>query len=83
MWLIIRKPTASMPSPRAYSMCCFEMSASVQCVATRTMRAPAWYAALRSCTVPMPGSSRVAIFACVTTSATASIHSRSVCAPKP
>ena len=30
-----------------------------------------------------PGSSKVAILACLTTLATASIHSRSVCAPKP
>jgi hypothetical protein len=36
MWLIIRKPTVSMPSSRAYSMCCLETSASVQWVAIRT-----------------------------------------------
>ncbi len=64
-------------------MCWREMSASVQWVATRTIRAPAACAAFRSCAVPMPGRSSVAIFACVTTLATASIHSRSVCAPNP
>ncbi|MCY1180091.1 hypothetical protein D9M73_205190 [compost metagenome] len=73
----------SMPSSRAYSMCCFETSASVQWVAMRTERAPASKAALRSCTVPMPGSSSTVIFACWITSAAASIHSRSVWAPKP
>ena len=41
MCAIIRKPTASMPSLRAASICCLETSASVQCVAMRTQRAPA------------------------------------------
>lgn len=35
---IIRKPTASTPGWRAYSRCCRETSASVQCVAPRTIR---------------------------------------------
>jgi hypothetical protein len=34
-------------------------------------------------TLPTPGSRRVATFACRTAAATASIHSRSVCAPNP
>lgn len=41
IWLIIRKPTVSMPSSRAKAICCAETSASVQWVATRTTRAPA------------------------------------------
>ena len=40
IWLIIRKPDTSMPSVRAASICCFETSASVQCVAMRTERTP-------------------------------------------
>ena len=59
------------------------MSASVQCVATRTTVAPARFAAARSRIVAMPGSTSVATFAVRTTPATASIHSRSVCALKP
>ena len=34
---IIRKPTVSSPSSRARPKCWTEMSASVQCVATRTI----------------------------------------------
>src|SRR6516165_9328722 len=59
------------------------MSASVQWVPTRTTVAPARCASLRSRTLPTPGSSRVATFAFRTAAATASIHSRSVCAPNP
>ena len=40
MWVIIRKPTASMPSSLASLMCCSVMSASVQWVAIRTTCAP-------------------------------------------
>ena len=83
MWLIIRKPTVSIPSSRAAAMCSAPMSASVQWVATRTTVAPARWASLRLRTVPIPGSSSVATLARVTVAATASIHSRSVCAPKP
>ena len=64
-------------------MCCFAMSASVECVAMRTDAAPAACAASRSSTVPMPGSSSTVILARVTLSAAASIHSRSVCALNP
>ena len=49
MWLIIRKPTASMPSSRAAAMCSAEMSASVQWVATRTTVAPGRGGRLRGC----------------------------------
>ena len=55
-----------MPSLRPCSMCCFAMSASVECVAMRTDAAPAACAASRSSTVPMPGSSSTVIFARVT-----------------
>ena len=64
-------------------MCCFAMSASVECVAMRTDVAPAACAASRSSIVPMPGSSSTVIFARVTLATAASIHSRSVCALKP
>ena len=83
MCAIIRKPATSMPIPRAYSMCCLAMSASVQWVAIRTDRAPASNASLRSVTVPMPGISSVAIFACSTASAATSMYSMSECAAKP
>ena len=83
MCAIIRKPTTSMPSLRPCSMCCFAMSASVEWVAMRTDAAPASRAASRSSTVPMPGSNSTVIFARVTLSTAASIHSRSVCALKP
>ena len=78
MWLIIRNPTVSIPSSRAAAMWCAEMSASVQCVATRTTLAPARFAAASSRTVPIPGSTSVATRALLTAPATASIHSRSV-----
>ncbi len=83
MCAIIRKPATSMSSPRAYSMCWREMSASVECVAIRTEVAPAACAASRSSTVPMPGMSSTVTRARVTTRATASIHSGSVWAPNP
>jgi hypothetical protein len=40
MWAIIRKPVVSMPSSRAKAMCWGDTSASVQWVATWTLRAP-------------------------------------------
>lgn len=83
MWDIIRNPATSMPSSRAAAMCWAEMSASVQWVAMRTERMPSAWACSRSCTVPMPGSSRVVGIASRTASVTASIHSQSVWAPTP
>ena len=47
-------------------MCCFAMSASVEWVAMRTDAAPAAWAASRSSTVPMPGSSSTVTRARVT-----------------
>ena len=64
-WLIIKKPTVSMPSDRASPKCWIETSASVQWVAIRATEAPASLALRRSSIVPMPGTSRIAILACV------------------
>ena len=70
-WLIIRKPTVSMPSDRASPKCWIETSASVQWVAIRATEAPASRALRRSSMVPMPGTSRTAILASVASSAAA------------
>ncbi len=40
MWLIMRNPATSIPRSRALAMCWSAMSASVQWVATRTLRTP-------------------------------------------
>ena len=47
MCAIIRKPTVSRPSSRARPKCWSETSASVQCVATRTMGTPLSWAMLQ------------------------------------
>ncbi len=83
MWLIIRKPTVSMPSLRASPMCCSEVSASVQCVATRSVCTPSAWARRRSSTVPMPGSSSADTLACFICGTTAARYSSSVCSGKP
>ncbi|MGX1272866.1 hypothetical protein RKD18_006060 [Streptomyces phaeoluteigriseus] len=83
MWDIIRNPATSMPNSRAAAMCWAAMSASVQCVATRTERMPSAWACLRSWMVPMPGRRSVVGIAVPVASTTASIHSQSVCAPTP
>ena len=59
------------------------MSASVQCVATRTERTPSACARFRSPIVPIPGSSKVVSLARVTAPATAVIQSASVWLPGP
>ena len=82
MWLIMRNPATSMPSSLAVAMCCAAMSASVQCVATRTERTPSAYARFRSAIVPMPGSSSVVEPRLVTTAATAAIQSASAWLPR-
>ena len=82
-WLIIRKPTVSMPSERARPKCWTDTSASVQCVAIRATDAPASRALRRSSIVPMPGTSRIAIFACVASSAAARIRVISSVREKP
>ena len=72
-----------MPSSRASPKCCGETSASVQCVATRTISAPASNARWRSSAVPMPGTSSTAIFACFASSRAAAISFSSSTAEKP
>ncbi len=83
MWLIMRNPATSMPRSLAVAMCWAAMSASVQCVATRTERTPSAYARFRSPIVPMPGSSKVVSRARVIAAATAVIQSPSVWLPGP
>ena len=46
-WGIIRSPCTARPRSRASAMCCTDTSASVQCVAMRTSRAPRPAALLR------------------------------------
>ena len=72
-----------MSFSRAHAMCWAEMSASVQCVAIRTLVTPSAFAAFRSAMVPMPGSSSVVSRAVVSTSAAAAIQSASAAAPCP
>ena len=55
VWAIIRKPTVSRPSSRASPKCWIEMSASVQCVAMRTIDTPRSATARMSSFVPTPG----------------------------
>ena len=76
-WAIIKKPTVSNPSSRANPKCWIEMSASVQCVATRTIETPMSRHARMSSIVPMPGTIRAAIFACRAVSTATRIRSRS------
>ncbi|MCY1381224.1 hypothetical protein D9M69_691060 [compost metagenome] len=83
MWAIMRKPTVSMPSRRAMVMCCSDTSASVQCVATRTVCTPRPCAMRRWSTVPMPGISRADTLACFMSGITAPRYSSSECAGKP
>ncbi len=83
VWLIIRKPTVSRPSSRASLKCCWETSASVQCVAIRQIWPPLSCAARMSSLVPTPGSIRNAIFACVAVSAAIRISSCSHVFEKP
>ena len=56
-WGIIRSPCTSRSRSRASAMCCTDTSASVQCVAMRTRRAPSPAARRRWSFVPMPGTS--------------------------
>ncbi len=62
-WLcaIIRNPTVSNPTSREIRKCWIAMSASVQCVAMRTIDTPMSRHALMSSMVPTPGSIRAAI----------------------
>jgi hypothetical protein len=62
LWLSMRNPTVSMPRRRASPKCWIDTSASVQWVAIRATEAPSC-AFLRWCTVPRPGSMRMAILA--------------------
>ena len=64
-------------------MCCSATSASVQCVATRTVRTPQPSAILRSSTVPMPGSSSTDTLLCRIFGTTALRYSSSEWRPKP
>jgi len=82
-WLSMRNPTVSRPRSRAAPKCWYEVSASVQCVATRTTVMPASLARLRSSTVPTPGSSRAAIFARLASSAAAAMSFSSSVPEKP
>ena len=83
LWDSMRKPTVSMPSLRASPKCWIETSASVQCVAMRATDAPTAWAFFRWCTVPSPGSMRMAIFACVASSTAALMRSNSSTLEKP
>ena len=80
---IMRKPMASMPRSLAALMCCSVMSASVQCTAMRATLTPRSRARLRSSTVPMPGTSRTAIWAFVVAWTAASMSVSSSTALKP
>jgi hypothetical protein len=82
-WLIMRKPTVSMPRDRASPKCWIETSASVQWVAIRATEAPASRALRRSSIVPMPGTSSTAIIACVASSAAARTRVMSSTLEKP
>ena len=75
MCAIIKNPTTSMPISLAATICCLETSASVTCVAIRTMSAPASRASLRSSTVPIPGKRSTEIFEKSETSFAARINS--------
>ncbi len=83
MWLIIRNPIGSISCSAAHAMCCWAMSASVQCVATRATEAPSACAAFKSVSVPIPGSSSAAIRASCTAPAAASISAASGWAERP
>jgi hypothetical protein len=72
-----------MPRARAAPKCCTDTSASVQWVAIRAIEAPAACAALRSSTVPTPGSSSTAISARVASSTAARISPISSVAENP
>jgi hypothetical protein len=80
---IIRKPTVSRPIARASPKCWMEMSASVQCVATRMMETPRSAAAVMSSLVPRPGSISAAMRAEVAVSTAARISCRSGVAENP
>ena len=77
MWDIIKNPTVSKPISRASVKCCSEMSASVQCVAMRTIDTPMSWIALMSSFVPSPGSISAAILAFFAESTAAFIRMRS------
>ena len=82
-WAIIRNPTVSSPISRARPKCWMEMSASVQCVATRTIDTPRSAHALMSSFVPSPGSISAAILARRAVSTAAFISTRSSVFEKP
>ena len=83
LWLSMRNPTVSMPSARAAAKCWSETSASVQWVAMRATEAPAAWAFFSSCTVPRPGSMRMAILAWVASSTAAAMSCISSTLEKP
>ena len=82
-WDIIRKPTVSSPSSRAIRKCWTEMSASLQWVAMRMIETPRSATAWMSSAVPIPGSSKAAIRACLAVATAVAISSRSGVPEKP
>ena len=83
LWAIIRNPTVSSPSSRATPKCWMAMSASVQCVAIRTIDTPRSAQALMSSMVPRPGSISAAILAWRASSTAAFMSTRSSVSEKP